>query len=153
MPFGEGKRNLDINFSFFTENDNVFGLLGFFKEFPWLAGLFLILSSIYGGVHLVAWHWAFPSDLERKIWIISCLYIASALVIYFMMSMVDRGLGSNRAQSGYATWLFTLVAYWLALITYMAARVFVVFESFYSIRNAKQGVYVSPEWVEMFPHM
>ncbi|KAM0505794.1 hypothetical protein ACHAP8_002026 [Fusarium lateritium] len=76
MPFGEGKRNLDINFSFFTENGNVFGLLGFFKEFPWLAGLFLILSSIYGGVHLVAWNWDFPSDLERKIWIISCLYIA-----------------------------------------------------------------------------
>ncbi|GKU02152.1 unnamed protein product [Fusarium langsethiae] len=30
MPFGEGKRNLDINFSFFTENENVFGILGFF---------------------------------------------------------------------------------------------------------------------------
>jgi hypothetical protein len=95
MPLGEGKRNLDINLSFFTENENVFGLLGFFKEFPWLAGLFLILSSIYGGVHLSAWNWAFPSDLERKIWIVSCLYIAGALVIYFMISVVDRMLGTD----------------------------------------------------------
>ncbi|RBR17807.1 uncharacterized protein FIESC28_06246 [Fusarium coffeatum] len=69
MPFGEGKRNLDINFSFFTENENVFGLSGFFKEFPWLAGLFLVLSGIYGGVHLSAWNWEFPSELERLIWI------------------------------------------------------------------------------------
>ncbi|KAL6914087.1 hypothetical protein FSST1_011847 [Fusarium sambucinum] len=153
MPFGEGKRNLDINFSFFTENGNVFGLLGFFKEFPWLAGLFLILSSIYGGVHLVAWNWDFPSDLERKIWIISCLYIAGALVIYFMISLIDRRLGSDRAQTGWATWLLTLVAYWVALITYMAARVFIVVESFYSIRYARQGVYVSTAWVETFPHL
>ncbi|KAF4952206.1 hypothetical protein FGADI_7002 [Fusarium gaditjirri] len=39
MPFNEGKRNLDINFSVFTESEGVFGLLGFFQQFPWLAGL------------------------------------------------------------------------------------------------------------------
>lgn len=152
MPFSEGKGNLDINFEFFTENDNVFGLLGFFKEFPWLAGLFLLLSSIYGGIHLSAWNWTFPSELERNIWIISCLYIAGALVVYFVLSVVDRILGIDPSNTGWMPWLLTMVAYWLTLITYMTARGFIVFESFWSIRNAPKGVYTSPAWVETFPH-
>ncbi|KAH7167820.1 hypothetical protein DER46DRAFT_682978 [Fusarium sp. MPI-SDFR-AT-0072] len=61
MPFSEGKRNLDINFSVFTESEYAFGLLGFFQQFLWLAGLVLLLSGIYGGVHLSEWNWTFPT--------------------------------------------------------------------------------------------
>ncbi|KAI1042891.1 hypothetical protein LB505_000975 [Fusarium chuoi] len=147
MPFSEGKRNLDINFSVFTESEGVFGLLGFFQQFPWLAGLALLLSGIYGGVHLSAWNWAFPSSVELLMWKISCLYIAGALALYFVMAVLATAVRTDGT-----TWLVTYIAFWVALFVYMAARFYVVFESFFSLRRSPAGVYISPAWVEMFPH-
>ncbi|CVK99611.1 uncharacterized protein FMAN_02437 [Fusarium mangiferae] len=147
MPFSEGKRNLDINFSVFTESEGVFGLLGFFQQFPWLAGLALLLSGIYGGVHLSAWNWAFPSSIELLMWKISCLYIAGALALYFVMAVLATAVRTDGT-----TWLVTYIAFWFALFVYMAARFYVVFESFFSLRRSPAGVYISPAWVEMFPH-
>ncbi|KAF5634126.1 hypothetical protein F25303_8900 [Fusarium sp. NRRL 25303] len=147
MPFSEGKRNLDINFSVFTESEGVFGLLGFFQQFPWLAGLALLLSGIYGGVHLSAWNWAFPSSIELLMWKISCLYIAGALALYFVMAVLATAVRTDGT-----TWLVTYIAFWVALFVYMAARFYVVFESFFSLRRSPAGVYISPAWVEMFPH-
>ncbi|KAF4497904.1 hypothetical protein FAGAP_5916 [Fusarium agapanthi] len=147
MPFSEGKRNLDINFSVFTESEGVFGLLGFFQQFPWLAGLALLLSGIYGGVHLSAWNWTFPNSIEHLMWKISCLYIAGALALYFVMAVVATAVRTDGT-----TWLVTYIAFWLALFVYMTARLYVVFESFFSLRQSPAGVYISPAWVEMFPH-
>nr|RBQ93565.1 hypothetical protein FVER53263_06156 [Fusarium verticillioides] len=147
MPFSEGKRNLDINFSIFTESEGVFGLLGFFQQFQWLAGLALLLSGIYGGVHLSAWNWSFPNSIEHLMWKISCLYIAGALALYFVMAVLATAVRTDGT-----TWLVTYIAFWLALLVYMAARLYVVFESFFSLRRSPAGVYISPAWVEMFPH-
>ncbi|RBQ74584.1 hypothetical protein FVER14953_06156 [Fusarium verticillioides] len=147
MPFSEGKRNLDINFSIFTESEGVFGLLGFFQQFQWLAGLALLLSGIYGGVHLSAWNWSFPNSIEHLMWKISCLYIAGALALYFVMAVLATAVRTDGT-----TWLVTYIAFWLALLVYMAARLYIVFESFFSLRRSPAGVYISPAWVEMFPH-
>ncbi|KAF5667926.1 hypothetical protein FDENT_11984 [Fusarium denticulatum] len=147
MPFSEGKRNLDINFSVFTESEGVFGLLGFFQQFPWLAGLALLLSGIYGGVHLSAWNWTFPNSIEHLMWKISCLYFAGALALYFVMAVLATAVRTDGT-----TWLVTYIAFWLAFLVYMAARLYVVFESFFSLRRSPAGVYISPAWVEMFPH-
>ncbi|KAG9504649.1 hypothetical protein J7337_004624 [Fusarium musae] len=147
MPFSEGKRNLDINFSVFTESEGVFGLLGFFQQFPWLAGLALLLSGIYGGIHLSAWNWSFPNSIEHLMWKTSCLYIAGALALYFVMAVLATAVRTDGT-----TWLVTYIAFWLALLVYMAARLYVVFESFFSLRRSPAGVYISPAWVEMFPH-
>ncbi|KAF5976444.1 hypothetical protein FCOIX_7131 [Fusarium coicis] len=147
MPFSEGKRNLYINFSVFTESEGVFGLLGFFQQFPWLAGLALLLSGIYGGVHLSAWNWSFPNSIEHSMWKISCLYIAGALALYFVMAVLATAVRTDGT-----TWLVTYIAFWLALLVYMAARLYVVFESFLSLRRSPAGVYISPAWVKIFPH-
>ncbi|KAF5700112.1 hypothetical protein FGLOB1_10980 [Fusarium globosum] len=147
MPFSEGKRNLDINLSVFTESEDVFGLLGFFQQFPWLAGLALLLSGIYGGVHLSARNWAFPSSIELLMWKISCLYIAGALALYFVTAVLATAVRTDGT-----TWLVIYIAFWFALFVYMAARFYVVFESFFSLRRSPAGVYISPAWVEMFPH-
>ncbi|EGU84240.1 hypothetical protein FOXB_05197 [Fusarium oxysporum f. sp. conglutinans Fo5176] len=139
MPFSEGKRNLDINFSVFIESEGVFGLLGFFQQFPWLAGLALLLSGIYGGVHLSAWNWTSPNSIEHLMWKISCLYIAGALVLYFVMAVFATAVRTEGTA-----WLVTYIAFWLALFVHMAARLYFVFESFFSWRRSLAGVYTSP---------
>ncbi|KAF4334457.1 hypothetical protein FBEOM_11714 [Fusarium beomiforme] len=125
MPFSEGKRNLDNNFSVFTESEGVFGLFGFFQQFPWLAGLALLLSGVYGGVHLSTWNWTLTNFVEHLMWKISCLYIAGALALYFVMAVLATAVRTDGT-----TWLMIYIAFWLALFAYVAARVYVVFASF-----------------------
>ncbi|EWZ41417.1 uncharacterized protein FOBCDRAFT_291340 [Fusarium oxysporum Fo47] len=139
MPFSEGKRNLDINFNVFTESEGVFGLLGFFQQFPWLAGLALLLSGIYRGVHLSAWNWTFPNSNEHLMWKISCLYIAGALALYFIMAVFATAVRTEGTA-----WPVTYIAFWLALFVHMGARLYFVFESFFSLRRSLAGVYTSP---------
>lgn len=152
MPFSAGKRNLDINLKVFTENTgSSFGLLKFFKAFPWLAGLALLLSGIYGGVHLTAWRSVFPSFPEEVLWKVSCIYIAAVLPVYFIIgpAMSDVAFWSG-PETSTAVGMSTVIS--LVLLIYGIARVFIIVESFISLRLVPLGVYISPPWVQMFPH-
>ncbi|KAJ3468158.1 hypothetical protein MRS44_002223 [Fusarium solani] len=152
MPFSAGKRNLDINLKVFTENTgSSFGLLKFFRAFPWLAGLALLLSGIYGGVHLSAWRSTFPSIYEQILWKVSCIYIAAVLPVYFIIgpAMSDVAFWSG-PETFTAVGMSTVIS--LVLLTYGVARVFIIVESFISLRLVPLGVYISPTWVQMFPH-
>ncbi|KAM6536317.1 hypothetical protein FALCPG4_002326 [Fusarium falciforme] len=152
MPFSAGKRNLDINLKVFTENtSSSFGLLKFFRAFPWLAVLALLLSGIYGGVHLSAWRSTFPSIHEQILWKVSCIYIAAVLPVYFIIgpAMSDVAFWSG-PQTFTAVGMSTVIS--LVLLTYGVARVFIIVESFISLRLVPLGVYISPTWVQMFPH-
>ncbi|RSM00461.1 hypothetical protein CDV31_011785 [Fusarium ambrosium] len=152
MPFSAGKRNLDINLKVFTENTgSSFGLLKFFKAFPWLAVLALFLSGIYGGVHLSAWRSTFPSIHEEILWKVSCIYIAAVLPVYFIIgpAMSDVAFWSG-PETFTAVGMSTVIS--LVLLAYGVARVFIIVESFISLRLVPLGVYISPTWVQMFPH-
>ncbi|UPK89719.1 hypothetical protein LCI18_000654 [Fusarium solani-melongenae] len=152
MPFSTGKRNLDINLKVFTENTgSSFGLLKFFRAFPWLAVLALLLSGIYGGVHLSAWRSTFPSIHEEILWKVSCIYIAAVLPVYFIIgpAMSDVAFWSG-PETFTAVGLSTVIS--LVLLTYGVARVFIIVESFISLRLVPLGVYISPTWIQMFPH-
>ncbi|KAJ3468187.1 hypothetical protein MRS44_002252 [Fusarium solani] len=66
MPFSEGKRNLDIDFTTFSgmsAKDLNEELEDFFSWYGGLLGLAVVLSALYGGIHLSAWNWVFPTPL------------------------------------------------------------------------------------------
>ncbi|KAF4459223.1 hypothetical protein FALBO_14025 [Fusarium albosuccineum] len=131
LAFSEGKRNLDIDVSVFTESaGSAFGLLGFFKEFPWLAILALALTGLYGGVHLTAWNWIFPTLIEEWLWKGSCLYIAGLLPIYFVLGPLLATIASSAVKEG-ITWGYIIV------------------ESFISLRHVPVGVFASPTWLPL----
>ncbi|KAF5004994.1 hypothetical protein FDECE_8519 [Fusarium decemcellulare] len=152
LAFSEGKRNLDIDVSVFTESaGSAFGLLGFFKEFPWLAILALALTGLYGGVHLTAWNWIFPTLIEEWLWKGSCLYIAGLLPIYFVLGPLLATIASSAVKNG-ITWLLINTLFFSALALYLACRGYIIVESFVSLRHVPVGVFASPTWVQMIPH-
>jgi hypothetical protein len=61
MPFGEGKRNIDINFggphslykSIVTTFETIM-IQTFWLDFPGLLALAIALPLVYGGVHVLA---------------------------------------------------------------------------------------------------
>lgn len=39
------------------------------------------------------------------------------------------------------------------LLIYTLARIYIIVESFISIRHVRLGVYLMPSWVQMIPHL
>ncbi|UPK96293.1 hypothetical protein LCI18_007228 [Fusarium solani-melongenae] len=156
MPFSEGKQNFDIprhelklHLDNFTKDTNPSGI-----NFAVLSMLAAALSASYGGVHLCAWDWAFPTRAESTLWKISCIYVASslfmmlallALFIIIHLRFKSEPL-RKRLESAFSRIL------WPVLIAYAASRAFIVVEAFLSLRQVPVGVYVTPAWVQMFPH-
>ncbi|OBS25784.1 hypothetical protein FPOA_06319 [Fusarium poae] len=120
------------------------------------------LSAIYGGIHLTIWGQPFPSYVEEIMWKASCFliicWVPSIPVIYAILrplSYVSDALEAMMDWPDATLSLhteFLVLIYFISCLLYAAARVFVIIESFLSLRQVPVGVFLSPEWVELFPH-
>ncbi|RSL47302.1 hypothetical protein CEP54_013473 [Fusarium duplospermum] len=160
LPFSHGERNLEVNFHVA------------------IIGLALILPACYGDVHLAAWKWTFPSHFEGLFWKICCLFIVCASPVMFIIDIAFMGLvelihyqpvtndlddkedaedGSPKKKSEWDYWdigFFALTSFNIpVLVMYVIARVYIVLESFLSLRCVPLGVFFSPAWLQMFPHL
>ncbi|KAF5025570.1 hypothetical protein F66182_2378 [Fusarium sp. NRRL 66182] len=131
-----------------------------------------LLPGLYGGVHLAAWGWGFPSYTEEIMWKLSCLIIVCDLpisvlvliscffwMLFFAESEAFKMIVPERWRERWSnSWgvvgYFVLLAWVQSLLAlgYIFARVFIIVESFISLRRAPVGVFISPEWIELFPH-
>jgi hypothetical protein len=81
------------------------------------------------------------------------MFMVPALMRLFLLAVLLQKGGESELWRCFFLFdkLFLTVMFILAL-GYLFARVFVITESFISLRRASLGVFVSPEWVELFPH-
>ncbi|RMJ15938.1 hypothetical protein CDV36_004382 [Fusarium kuroshium] len=161
LPFSHGERNLEVNFHVA------------------IIGLALLLPACYGGVHLAAWKWTFPSHFEGLFWKICCLFIVCASPVMFILDIAFMGLvemihyqhvnnhpddkedaEDESPKKKKRVWDYediALVALFCfnipVLVMYIIARVYIVLESFLSLRCVPLGVFFSPAWLQMFPHL
>ncbi|KIL86673.1 hypothetical protein FAVG1_09929 [Fusarium avenaceum] len=127
-------------------------------ESPLFVFIAFLLTGIYGGVHMAAWGWSFPSYPEEIIWKFSCLSIVSSvpaliLIISLTTLVAKEDLSDSEILSGSNLFDIPYVVILLILLLgYLFVRVFIIVESFISLRRASVGVFVSSEWIELFPH-
>lgn len=151
MPFSEGKRNLDIDFTTFSgmsAKDINEELEDFFSWYGGLLGLAVVLSALYGGIHLSAWNWVFPTSWEGLVWKFACFLIAAVLPLYHIFNKIRASFLDG--LDGWETAMHVVLS--LTLVVYMLARIYIIFEAFASLRHVPIGVYMAPVWVQMFPH-
>jgi len=131
--------------------------------FAWL----LLLPVLYGGVHLTAWSFSFPTEAEETLWRMSCIVVISgifvALVILFIAVLVFGFLDLFLvALDDWESAVFSVIGSVFigtvcviggaGLILYVFARVFIVLESFLSLRATPIGAYMTVSWLQMLPH-
>lgn len=96
------------------------------------------MPVVYGGVHLTALHFDFPSLVEAKLWLASSIYTMASLPVWIMVGTVYNVLCRERRKRHYCAEFILDVAKALlfaaALLGYVLARMYLVVESFISLR-------------------
>ena len=121
-----------------------------------------LVFPIYGGIHLTEWKGHFPTNLERILWRASALSImglpflghAGTLFFKWMRNQFGKGPQKDSQKELDLTrwrWLI-LTLRGIAFVCWVLARVYVVVESFASLRNLPKGSYTAVSWVSLIPH-
>ena len=137
----------------------------------YLVRFFIPLTAAYGGIHLSAWNFEFPSRFESITWRTACFIIIGGSFALLTVPSY-KGLDSHFMIRYYAfPWssgskkkrllklmraLNRMVGYGFAgllLLCYAASRVYLVIESFISLRQVPIGVYAADPWVQNIPHV
>lgn len=151
--FVAGPRNLDMTVGYDGETGRFSSVTAAILTNGYILSILFLLTLVYGGVHLSAWNWTFPTHVESSLWKFSCLYIMLAVPVIYVLHkifMVFARKGDKISPGGMG--VFSLAN---AVLTYcfLLARIFIIVEVFLSLRQVSVGVYLSPSWLQMFPHV
>ncbi|KAI5456518.1 hypothetical protein BGZ63DRAFT_428640 [Mariannaea sp. PMI_226] len=132
-------------------------ILHFIFSSPILLSLLFVLPAVYGGIHLVVSDGYFATEVERLLWKIASIDIMVTMPAFCMLTFAGA-LVSRRflpyeslMENTFAT-AYKLPGYCM-LFVYILARLYLVVESFLSLRAVPIGAYYTPSWLQMIPHL
>ena len=135
------------------------GIFGEGKELKWFdrhwcnAHRAVLLASaicsgaFYGGMHTLRWNDYFPSETERMLWKISTCIGAAGVVPLTTLAMIVW-MKPPRLVS-----LLCWVLFIATGLAFVAARMFLLVESFVSLRDLPVRAYETVQWAESIPHI
>lgn len=130
---------------------------------PWTLGIIMdIVTAVYGGLHTLCRHSHFLTGRERSLWRVSSLITAggplaiSAITggligyvwfqaLFDRMKIPSRGRDTITIAAGV---LFT-VMFVLGGNAYVDARLFILMETFISLRSLPSGADRTPNWTPL----
>ncbi|EMD85201.1 hypothetical protein COCC4DRAFT_66490 [Bipolaris maydis ATCC 48331] len=118
-------------------------------------------SMAYGGIHVAAWNYFFSTRLEQLFWRMSSVWVTFCAAFWLVTNLlahvfplIDRiwNAYNQRTLSVLSTAFITTLCV-LCGVSYIASRAYIVIEAFVSIREVPRGVYETPTWSQVFPHL
>ncbi|KAG2051807.1 hypothetical protein BDR06DRAFT_997979 [Suillus hirtellus] len=108
-----------------------------------LAGL--LMATIFGGIHGMAWFFAFPTHQERVLWRMSVVAITGtpwfALLTAPLFAALDTPL------------LIFILLYALCIMLYITARAVLLVLMFTTLRDLPPDAYRAVLWTSLVPHL
>jgi len=118
-------------------------------------------SCAYGAIHVAAWNYFFPSEIEQLFWRLSSVWVTFCAAFWLVTNLlayvfpfIDTIWVAYNKRS--LDWLSTAVITLLCILcgaSYIVSRAYIVVEAFVSIRSVPKGVYDTPAWSQVFPHL
>ncbi|GJJ16224.1 hypothetical protein Clacol_010520 [Clathrus columnatus] len=109
----------------------------------------IVTAAIFGGIHLFAWNYEFPTRTELYLWRLSALVIVGAPPITFVpiwnLSRGMRGLHVHVSISKYSIAIIFLL--------YIIARFTILVLSIISLRKLPSGTFISVDWLAFIGHI
>ena len=128
--------------------------------------ILVLLSLVYGGVHLATWNFAFASKTEHLLWKIACIDIMATVPIgvpcllgfdflILGIGMLARSIFRSATIEEVDVFrqpLLLAILYTFS-VAYALSRIYLVAESFIGLRHVPIGVYAAVPWVQAIPHV
>lgn len=109
----------------------------------------LVIGSVYNAFHITAFSLKFPTLIEYHLWIAATIASALALLCITMALDLLSYLGERKGWKRSAG----MVALLIIITVFGLARVYQIAESFASLRIISIGVYRTPIWTQILPHI
>ncbi|KAF8250000.1 hypothetical protein K440DRAFT_620449 [Wilcoxina mikolae CBS 423.85] len=105
-----------------------------------------VVGAFYGTIHSTKWNsvW-FPTVAEHRLWHISCVLGSAAVVpitILLLNPFAPKHLRPLGKAVGVVCWVF-----------FVAARVYIIVESFLSLRSLPLDAFEAVRWANAIPHI
>jgi hypothetical protein len=125
----------------------------------------VMLPFLYGGIHLTAWNIEFPSLVESVMWRTACFVIICGVPLlvelaYVLFQTSNKTLyryhGCLRVLAELHDVIRLLMSFISGIIliaAYVVLRLFIIVESSIGLRRVPIGVYWTPAWLQMIPHV
>lgn len=96
----------------------------------------VVVGTIFGAIHAVAWSFAFPTFAEKLLWRVSSLIITASPAILFVLFVADM---ENSASIG--------------VIIYVIGRLILLSLAFTTLRSLPDGAFQTVTWTTFIPHI
>jgi hypothetical protein len=122
--------------------------------------MLLTVCAAYGGVHLAAWNFEFPTESENVMWRVACIvamvgtfgsWHIRGLFIDYAEYYRNKGLLAMLKESNARTAARMIFTGTIGVV-FALARIVITVESFVSLRKVLAGVYATLQWTELVPH-
>jgi hypothetical protein len=111
----------------------------------WVFVAELVTAVIFGGIHIIAWKFVFPTQVEQIMWRASAIVVTAAPIASVIVVAMFAGVLTAVAAARVA---------WDAIIMiYIVARLILLTISFSSLRALPPGAFVAVNWTTFIPHV
>jgi hypothetical protein len=116
--------------------------------------MLLTVCAAYGGVHLAAWNFEFPTESEKVMWRVACIvamvgtfgsWHIRGLFIDYAEYYRNKGLLAMLKESNARTAARMIFTGTIGVV-FALARIVITVESFVSLRKVPAGVYATVQW-------
>ncbi|MCJ1379284.1 hypothetical protein MMC17_002385 [Xylographa soralifera] len=100
---------------------------------------------VFGGIHVAAWDFTFPTEVERDLWRVASVMSMTLLPILYSVLLYNEFVRYIEYR------LFIKIWNLVFGILYLAARLFLIMETFRSLFYLPPDAYIST-WAQNLPH-
>ncbi|GJJ06817.1 hypothetical protein Clacol_001013 [Clathrus columnatus] len=111
----------------------------------------IITAAVFGGIHLFAWNYEFPTQVELWLWRVSALIIVGIPLMFFL-SILGFDTVDDRSRRSF---VFSITKYFLSVIVllYIIARLAILILAIISLRKLPVGTLSGVSWLNFIPHI
>lgn len=104
-----------------------------------------IIGELFNGLHLAAWSFTFPSNVERWTWRIAVLVMCGVTTLWLPVAAALLWLPKTSFAKNLVYWLITLL--------YFLTRLYLIVEIFVGLRSLEPRVFLTVNWTKYWPHV
>ena len=112
-----------------------------------VSGLILV-AMVFGGIHCIAWSFAFPSPTEQLLWRISSIAITAIPLPVAGIVFIDDQLDDDNPVE-----TILVITLFLLFLLYPISRILLLVLSLTTLRSLPPSAYQTVQWTTFLPHV